>query len=140
MNQKKRHIQDNNTHACVHNDIYLSIPQQRQLAKRATLKTKNGSQNLPVLLNFYWLLLRNLPHFYWLVARLAKRLSIGIFTPVSGLYARWKWEAMAAESYKDRTPVIVGVGRITQRFDCKADAGTPRTTYLHESGYCSAMM
>ena len=60
MNQKKMYFQGNIAHACVHNDIYLTIPQQKQLAKRATLTTKekkNGSQYLPVLLDFYWLLL-----------------------------------------------------------------------------------
>ena len=90
MNQKKLYFQGNIAHACVHNDIYLTIPQQRQLVKRATLTTKKWFTKSSSIAGFLLASTHNFMHFYWLAVRLTKRLSIGIFTPVSGLSAHWK--------------------------------------------------
>ena len=43
--------------------------------------------------DFYWLSPREMLAFYWLLERVVKRLSIQVFTAVSGFYGYWKWHS-----------------------------------------------
>ena len=54
--------------------------------KRKKKSWKPKIQKLP---DFYWLSPREMLAFYWLLERVVKRLSIQVFTAVSGFYGYW---------------------------------------------------